>query len=50
VHDAGFVVAGYVLTLAALGGYVASLIARARRARLRAAAIVARRDGRPVGP
>jgi len=46
VHDVGFVVAGYTLTGAALGGYVAILLTRARRARVRAAAIAARRDGR----
>ena len=38
-----FVVAGYTLTAVALGGYVAALFARARRARQRAAAIAARR-------
>jgi hypothetical protein len=41
----GFVVTGYVLTAVALGGYVASLFARARRARLRSAAIAARTRG-----
>ena len=41
----GFVVAGYALTLGALVGYVASLHARARRARRRAAALAARRRG-----
>jgi hypothetical protein len=39
----GFVVAGYVLTAAALAGYVWRLFARARRARLRAAAVAGRR-------
>jgi len=41
VHDVGYVVAGYALTAGALGGYVASLLVRGRRARLRAAAIEA---------
>jgi hypothetical protein len=44
VHDVGFVVAGYTLTGSALAAYVAVLMARARRARLRAAAIASRRD------
>jgi len=39
----GFVIAGYSLTAAGLGAYVASLFARGRRARQRTAAIVARR-------
>jgi hypothetical protein len=38
----GYVVAGYVVTVVALGGYVGSLFARARRARRRAAAIAAK--------
>ena len=50
MHDVGFVVGGYVLTAVALGGYVVALLARARRARLRAAAIVARRGGRRADP
>ena len=37
--DWGYVVAGYAVTAVGLGGYVASLFARARRARHRAAAI-----------
>jgi hypothetical protein len=37
------VVAGYSVTAAALGGYVATLFARARRARLRTEAIAAKR-------
>ena len=39
----GYVVAGYVLTVLALAGYVGYLFLRARRARLRTAAISARR-------
>jgi len=38
-----YAIAGYVLTAASLGLYVASLFRRARRARLRVAAIVERR-------
>lgn len=38
-----YVAAGYAVTAAVLGGYVARLAARARRARLRAGAIAARR-------
>ncbi|HEX6330704.1 MAG TPA: hypothetical protein VF129_05365 [Actinomycetota bacterium] len=34
--NAGYVVAGYVLTVVALGGYTARLRARARSARRRA--------------
>ena len=43
MHNLEFVVAGYLVTTVALGGYVAGLYARARRARERAAAIAARR-------
>lgn len=39
----GYVIAGYTLTAVALGGYVGHLLVRARRARVRAAAIAARR-------
>jgi hypothetical protein len=39
----GFVVVGYVLTVAALGGYTWSLFVRARSARRRAEAIASRR-------
>ena len=39
----GFVIAGYVLTAAALGGYTLRLFARARAAKRRAEAIAARR-------
>jgi hypothetical protein len=42
-----YLIAGYVLTAAVLGGYVASLHARARRAAAGANAIAARRDGAP---
>ena len=42
VANLGYVVTGYVLTVVALGGYVGSLFARARRARRRAAAIAAK--------
>jgi len=44
MHNLEFVVAGYAVTAAALGGYVLRLFARARRARERTAAIAARRD------
>lgn len=43
--DWGYVVAGYAVTAVGLAGYVASLFARARRARLRAAAIAASNRG-----
>jgi hypothetical protein len=46
VHSAGYVLAGYVVTAAALGGYVLWLFARARRARQLAEAVAARRDDR----
>ena len=41
--NAGYVIAGYILTAVALGGYVLRLFTRAREARRRAEAIVARR-------
>ena len=41
----GYLIAGYLITAAILGGYLASLFARARRAAARATAIVQRRDG-----
>ncbi len=41
----GYVIASYSIAGVALGAYVARLLARARRARARVAAIVARRDG-----
>ena len=45
----GYAVAGYVLTAVALAVYVGSLFARARRARVRAAAIAGRRQGSRAG-
>jgi hypothetical protein len=39
----GSVVAGYVIAGVSLAGYIGSLLVRARRARLRAAAIAAKR-------
>jgi hypothetical protein len=41
--NTGYVVAGYVITAATLGGYTWRLFARARAARRRAEAIAARR-------
>ena len=46
MHSAGYVLAGYLVTGAALGGYVLFLFARARRARRVAEAVAARRDDR----
>jgi hypothetical protein len=46
MRDLGYVAAGYLVTVIALGGYVLRLLARARRARLRAAALGHRRAGR----
>jgi hypothetical protein len=43
VANIGYVVAGYAVAAAGLGGYAGYLIMRARRARLRAAAIAAKR-------
>ncbi|HEV8164528.1 MAG TPA: hypothetical protein VGR74_08790 [Actinomycetota bacterium] len=43
MRDLGYVIAGYLVTVAALGGYVLRLLARARRARQRAAALADRR-------
>ncbi|HEX9375206.1 MAG TPA: hypothetical protein VGB19_03060 [Actinomycetota bacterium] len=48
VNDLSSIVSGYVLTAVALGGYVAALMVRARRARLRAEAVAARRDRAPA--
>jgi len=42
-ENVGYVVAGYVITAVALGGYVLRLFARAREAHRSAAAISARR-------
>ena len=44
----GYVIAGYAVTAVGLGGYVTSLFARARRARLRAAAIAATNRHNPA--
>lgn len=41
--NAGYVIAGYLVTVAALGGYTLRLFARARAAKRRAEAIVERR-------
>jgi hypothetical protein len=43
--NAGYVIAGYVLTVAALGGYALRLRARGRAARRRAEEIARRRRG-----
>lgn len=42
----GYVVAGYLITVATLGGYTLRLLARARAAKQRAAAVAERRRGR----
>jgi hypothetical protein len=42
---AGYVVAGYAVAAAALGGYLAHLLYRGRRARARVEAIAAKRSG-----
>ena len=42
MDNTGFVVAGYVLTVAVLGTYLLSLFSRARRARARAEALAKR--------
>jgi hypothetical protein len=47
VDNVGYVVAGYLVTAAAIAGYASSLFVRARRVWARAAAVAARRD---VGP
>ena len=47
--DLGYVVAGYLATAIALGGYVLRLLARARRARRRTAGLAERR-ARTVRP
>jgi hypothetical protein len=44
VANVGYVVAGYAVTFVALAGYVGYLVLRARRARVRAAAIAAKPD------
>ena len=43
-ENVGYVVAGYAITVTALGGYVLRLFARAREARRRAEAISMRRQ------
>jgi hypothetical protein len=45
VTHAGYVISGYAIVLLGLGGYLAHLLARSRRARAKAAAIVAKRAG-----
>jgi hypothetical protein len=45
VADAGYIAAGYLISLGALGAYAARLFARARRARARVAALSARSEG-----
>jgi CcmD family protein len=45
VANAGYVVAGYLITLIALGGYTLSLFRRASRARERVRRIAAARGG-----
>ncbi len=47
INDLGSIAAGWILTAVALGAYVGYLLARARRARLRAEAVAARRDRPP---
>jgi hypothetical protein len=42
--DLGSVIAGYAVTVLALAGYMGTLLVRARRARARTAAIVAKRS------
>lgn len=42
MDNTGYVVAGYVLTVVVLGGYLLSLFSRARRARARAEALAKR--------
>jgi hypothetical protein len=49
VDNAGYVAAGYLLTAAALGGYILRLFARARRARRLTEAVVGRRDAGAPG-
>jgi hypothetical protein len=51
INDLGYIVAAWVTTFVVLAGYVAILLARARRARRRAEAVVARRERvvRPAG-
>ncbi len=44
IENLEYVIAGYVLTGVALGGYAVRLFVRARDARRRAEAVAARRD------
>jgi hypothetical protein len=44
INDLGYITAAWTGTAVVLGVYVAALLHRARRARLRAEAVVARRD------
>lgn len=46
MDNTGYVLAGYLVTAGALGGYLLFLFARARRARQLAEAVAARRDDR----
>lgn len=45
MDNLGYVVAGYCITAAAMAAYAGNLLVRARRARVRAAAIAARLSG-----
>jgi hypothetical protein len=47
VQNLRFVVAGYVLTVVALGGYALALFGRIRRARARTEAVAARQRAGP---
>ena len=42
MDNTGYVIAGYLLTAATLGGYLVALFSRARRARARAEALAKR--------
>jgi hypothetical protein len=44
LDNTGYVVAGYLVTVGALGGYLWRLVARGRRARARVEALARRRD------
>jgi hypothetical protein len=47
LDNTGYVVAGYLLTVGALGGYVLRLFVRARQARARVEALSSRRTRSP---
>ena len=47
INNLGSIAAAWVLTALALGAYVVALLARARRARLRAETMAERRDRPP---